>query len=49
MRAYLAYGLILIIIAGVAFAWRLSRARRRRDHESIRYRIIPRDDDEGVP
>jgi hypothetical protein len=49
MREYLAYALILVIVAGIALAWRVSTSRRQRDHHSTRYRITPRaDDEEGM-
>ena len=47
MREYVAYGLILIVVLGIAMTLRLAASRRRRDHHSIHYRITPADDDNG--
>jgi len=45
MRQDIAYVLIVAIIVGLVVAWRWARAHRRRDSRSIRYRVVPRIDE----
>lgn len=49
MRDYIAYGLILIVVVGIALAWRVSASQWYRDHKNIHYRITPREDDDDTP
>ena len=44
MREYAAYSLILIIVVGIALAWRASRTHQRRNYRSTRYQINSPDD-----
>ena len=47
MREHVAYGLILATAAARVMIVRHIARRGQRDQESIRYRIIPRDNDEN--
>jgi len=47
MRDVIAYILILLVLAGVIAAWRHSMALRRRDRQSVRFRLVSGSNDRG--